>query len=1175
MKLKPILWTLFVVVTVPLVLRGCVAMLIRPAPLLAATEGELPPASPAPEIAPADESAKSAEAPIPEVIRPLLPTIVSVTQTYFSNGEPYLGNGEPEPKRTSQAGVVFDPRGYILTLTLLDEYDDDGRKTKVRFNDQQEYVARVVETDREFGLAILKVNVAQPLPAISLKNVPEPESRATVFAVTSQPQTKPLKGRIGSTGVNFGNDAPHHLIEGKIKVPKGEGGSLMVSDAGVPVGLWSDIGLGEPPCYAIPLKPALQFINTVMKQEEEDERKERANAVANPGRDQSVADSKRPDIAPSGDDTALAQSGDRPLPDTTLLGIDEPKTSSVRPTLPSGGKPSGNVPATTERPIDFVPEAELHLTGTYRLRNQDTPRIAEELKKRFPLLAISHDAATKTVVIREMPPKMSEVVAEAIQQLVAAQPAKPSSNSDNVKSDDNVPATPGAPIRHFRKAEVRVKEVPTLVPIKKAEVVYTESYSLKNQDAARIAEELKRIVPELEIVLDPETESLNVLRVTPKMREFVTEVIQRLSAARQEPLTPQPDKTPTPMSRSPNAQPDARHYPLVGVATLQPDGTLTVAQKRYQEAEEQARGHGLGLRSKVPPGQRTPDELQSLKNSVTTAFDARQALLRQELDNFRSRLERLAKTLETRDRDKNAIIQRRVEELLNPDLRWDASGKSNDESGSYFPATGSTESGSYFPATESTARPKASTALDPFGGSSNKKSTSMTPPTSAVAPAEREPLQTFRPDQSPAVESENVGIVSLFDVGHGQISVSLKEPGSTQVGDVLEIARPIADDQNSFTRFGRIRVIKVQPSNDSVVAVLTHSTRQLVENLWDWMEPARGDRVTRSIVDGKRPMVTKPQLFELPKELEFLSQYPRFSGLSLDMTETQFRAFLEQQQLVAQMSLPGNGELRYSIALDDEHRLTADFARNGKCQRIERISQSVRAEETPLSPAPPAANGRAKAVTKIFRLQHATMQTVAETLRRLAGEDSFSAKYATEAKGNSLVVIASPDDMLVIEAVIKRLDKAPESSSPKAAPQSSDGPRTTLPDDASASVLPKRKHHFQTSTSVETIACSADGKLIAIANGNPTFVAQTDGSRRVLDDWKPSAEILDAETGQTVVTLKLTTGEEDTLLAATERVPDFQVTALAFSPDGTMLAVGTNIGQAKLFDARTCPVAGR
>jgi serine/threonine protein kinase len=120
-----------------------------------------------------------------------------------------------------------------------------------------------------------------------------------------------------------------------------------------------------------------------------------------------------------------------------------------------------------------------------------------------------------------------------------------------------------------------------------------------------------------------------------------------------------------------------------------------------------------------------------------------------------------------------------------------------------------------------------------------------------------------------------------------------------------------------------------------------------------------------------------------------------------------------------------------------------------------------------------------------------------------------------------------------------------------------------------SNAVPQRVHHFQTGAKVKTVACSTDGKLIAIANGNPTFILQTNGRSRVKDNWKPSAETLEAETGKTVVVLQLTTKDEDTLLAATERVPDFEVTALAFSPDGNVVAVGTTVGQVKLFNART------
>jgi serine/threonine-protein kinase len=146
-------------------------------------------------------------------------------------------------------------------------------------------------------------------------------------------------------------------------------------------------------------------------------------------------------------------------------------------------------------------------------------------------------------------------------------------------------------------------------------------------------------------------------------------------------------------------------------------------------------------------------------------------------------------------------------------------------------------------------------------------------------------------------------------------------------------------------------------------------------------------------------------------------------------------------------------------------------------------------------------------------------------------------------------------------------------------------------------VQPKLVHRFPAGTSVNTIAFSADGKLIAIANGNPTFIMQMNGTSLVKDNWRPSAEILNAGTGKTVVSLKLASNDEYAVsaapdrashfevkalalwpdwsgvavgaLAATQQVSHFEVRALAFSPDANLVAVGTSIGQVKLFNART------
>jgi WD40 repeat protein len=110
---------------------------------------------------------------------------------------------------------------------------------------------------------------------------------------------------------------------------------------------------------------------------------------------------------------------------------------------------------------------------------------------------------------------------------------------------------------------------------------------------------------------------------------------------------------------------------------------------------------------------------------------------------------------------------------------------------------------------------------------------------------------------------------------------------------------------------------------------------------------------------------------------------------------------------------------------------------------------------------------------------------------------------------------------------------------------------------------------FERKETIERVAISGDGRQIAIANGNPTFILQTSGTSRLRDNWRPSSEILDAETGATVAALQLSTAEEDAILAATEAVFHFEVTALAFSPVEDVIAVGTSIGQVKLFNAKT------
>jgi len=128
------------------------------------------------------------------------------------------------------------------------------------------------------------------------------------------------------------------------------------------------------------------------------------------------------------------------------------------------------------------------------------------------------------------------------------------------------------------------------------------------------------------------------------------------------------------------------------------------------------------------------------------------------------------------------------------------------------------------------------------------------------------------------------------------------------------------------------------------------------------------------------------------------------------------------------------------------------------------------------------------------------------------------------------------------------------------------GQATNLP----AGMEPQRLHRFERLTSGNTVetAVSPDGKLIAIWNSNPTLVMYQDGGR-VVGDWKSQVQLVDSTTGEVAQKLALTDADEDQIIAGTKQISHVEATDVVFSPDGKLLAVGTNIGQVKIFRVST------
>lgn len=89
-------------------------------------------------------------------------------------------------------------------------------------------------------------------------------------------------------------------------------------------------------------------------------------------------------------------------------------------------------------------------------------------------------------------------------------------------------------------------------------------------------------------------------------------------------------------------------------------------QTDYEAANKQAHDLAESLRQ-------TPDAAKKaeLRTAVQRAFTLRQSLLRAELQEMQARLEKTQQSLDMRDRSADQIVDRRVEDLLNPQLKWD------------------------------------------------------------------------------------------------------------------------------------------------------------------------------------------------------------------------------------------------------------------------------------------------------------------------------------------------------------------------------------------------------------------------------------------------------------------------------------------------------------------------
>lgn len=108
---------------------------------------------------------------------------------------------------------------------------------------------------------------------------------------------------------------------------------------------------------------------------------------------------------------------------------------------------------------------------------------------------------------------------------------------------------------------------------------------------------------------------------------------------------------------------------LGGRAATSESPRLREARRGYEQAEAHVQELARSLQDPRRPAQ--DDDADSLRRAVAQAFEARQKLMELEIADFQARLDALSKRFAERNKAANEVIDRRVQELLRPNLRWD------------------------------------------------------------------------------------------------------------------------------------------------------------------------------------------------------------------------------------------------------------------------------------------------------------------------------------------------------------------------------------------------------------------------------------------------------------------------------------------------------------------------
>jgi serine protease Do len=192
---------------------------------------------------------------------------------FFGNrGGGQVTPGIPQQAQKREAtgtGFIVDKNGYIVTNNHVVEA---GEKIRVKIHgDQNEYRARVIGTDRETDLAVIKIDAKRPLIAVSIGNSEAVQVGDWAVAIGSPfgLEATVTAGIVSATGRDSIGGPFQHFIQTDAAINPGNSGGPLLNINGEVIGVNTMIatraGGSEGVGFALPVNTVVRVYNDIIR----------------------------------------------------------------------------------------------------------------------------------------------------------------------------------------------------------------------------------------------------------------------------------------------------------------------------------------------------------------------------------------------------------------------------------------------------------------------------------------------------------------------------------------------------------------------------------------------------------------------------------------------------------------------------------------------------------------------------------------------------------------------------------------------------------------------------------------------------------------------------------------------------------------------------------------------